>query len=423
MPEVLKRKKAVINVRSKDNACFAWSVVAALHPAERHVERKSSYPHYSDVLNLRDISFPMTLNQVKKFEQLNNISINVYSVEKKKECTVVPLRVTDEKKEKHVNLLYLQDQEDAEVGHFVWVKNLSRLVSSQLSKKEHKKHICDRCLHYFSSNIKLQAHIVDCGEMNDCAIRLPSEDDKWLTFKNYNRKERVPFVVYADLDCTLEKMDKDSVTSRYAYQHHEVFSVGYYVRCSYDDSLSTYQSRRDKDCITWFVEQLKVLSQHVKEKLSNNVPMENLSKEQWMAYRSATHCHICQKPFALGDDKVRDHCHLTGRYRGPAHSNCNLNYKNLYCIPVVFHNLSGYDSHFIIKEIATAYEGHVELLPITKEKYISFTKHITGIAEKSVWRNRMKLRFIDSYKFLTASLDKLVSLLSKDNLKITRSIF
>ncbi|XP_011858845.1 PREDICTED: uncharacterized protein LOC105556367 [Vollenhovia emeryi] len=203
--------------------------------------------------------------------------------------------------------------------------------------------------------------------MNDCAIRLPSEDDKWLTFNNYNCKERVPFVVYADLECTLEKMDKDSITSRYAYQHHEVFSVGYYVRCSYDDSLSTYQSRRDKDCITWFVEQLKVLSQHVKEKLSNNVPMENLSKEQWRAYRSATHCHICQKPFALGDDRVRDHCHLTGRYRGPAHSNC--------------------------------------------------------IAEKSDWRNRMKLRFIDSYKFLTASLDKLASLLSMDNLKITRSNF
>ncbi|XP_011860956.1 PREDICTED: uncharacterized protein LOC105558064 [Vollenhovia emeryi] len=146
MPEVVKRKKAVINVQSKDNACFAWSVVAALHPAEIHVNRKSSYPHYSDVLNLRDISFPMTLNQVKKFEQLNSISINVYSVDEKNNCehTIVPLRVADEKKEKHVNLLYLQDQRGAEVGHFVWIKNLSRLVSSQLSGAHGKKYICDR---------------------------------------------------------------------------------------------------------------------------------------------------------------------------------------------------------------------------------------------------------------------------------------
>ena len=63
------------------------------------------------------------------------------------------------------------------------------------------------------------------------------------------------------------------------------------------------------------------------------------------------------------------HCHLTGRYRGPAHSNYNLNYKNSFYIPIVFHNLSGYDAHFIIKEIATAYDGHVDVLPITKEKY------------------------------------------------------
>ncbi|XP_011707107.1 PREDICTED: uncharacterized protein LOC105462284, partial [Wasmannia auropunctata] len=83
-----------------------------------------------------------------------------------------------------------------------WIKNLSRLVSSQLSKKKNKKYICDRCLHYFSSSKKLEVHSVDCGEMNECAIRLPSEDNKWLSFNNYSRKEHVPFVVYAE--CILE---------------------------------------------------------------------------------------------------------------------------------------------------------------------------------------------------------------------------
>jgi len=91
-----------------------------------------------------------------------------------------------------------------------------------------------------------------------------------------------------------------------------------------------------------------------------NVLME-FTRDNLEKFNNATHCHICEKPFAPDDTRVRDHCHLTGRFRGSAHSNCNLNYKDSHCIPVVFHNLFGYDAHFIIKKIATAYEGHVEL--------------------------------------------------------------
>ncbi|KYN07979.1 hypothetical protein ALC62_01044 [Cyphomyrmex costatus] len=103
------------------------------------------------------------------------------------------------------------------------------------------------CLHYFSSSAKLELHSTDCGKLNDCAIRLPSEDDKWLKFKNHCRKERVPFVVYADLECVLEKMDTESTSSTYTYQHHQVFSIAYYVHCSYDSSLSGYKFRRDNN--------------------------------------------------------------------------------------------------------------------------------------------------------------------------------
>jgi len=120
------------------------------------------------------------------------------------------------------------------------------------------------------------------------------------------------------------------------------------------------------------------LAHNIKTIITANVPIVDFNYEK---FNSATYCHVCKKPFAPDDTRVQDHCHLTG-YRGPAHSNGNLNYKDSHYIPVVFHNLSGYETHFIIKEIATAYEGQVNVLPITKEKYISFTKNIKSTENK-----------------------------------------
>jgi hypothetical protein len=290
----------------------------------------------------------------------------------------------------------------------------------------------------------LQSHEVECKKLNDCAIHLPEEDEKWLEFDNYKSKEYVPFVIYSDLECVLRKMEPGTEnTSSFSYQHHEVFSIAYYVKCSYDDTLSEYHFRRDKDSVAWFAKELENLANKMKTRISANVPMEPLTKQQQEAFNNATHCHICEKPLSSNNPqkrdrchrkkcryeynpRVRDHCHLTGRYRGPAHFDCNLNYKNTYVIPVVFHNLSGYDAHFIIKEIATAFEGKVDLLPINKEKYISFTKHVARTGERTESdevRNCIRLRFIDSYKFLNSSLEKLASFLNINQLKILRSEF
>jgi len=83
----------------------------------------------------------MTVNQIIKFENLKYISINMYCIEKQKELSILPIRLTEKKMDKHVNLLYMQNDD---MGHFAWIKNLSRLVSSQLSKHKNKKYFCDR---------------------------------------------------------------------------------------------------------------------------------------------------------------------------------------------------------------------------------------------------------------------------------------
>ena len=91
-----------------------------------------------------------------------------------------------------------------------------------------------------------------------------------------------PFhLVYADLDCILEKTDRDIETSSYMYQHHRVFSLVYYVRWSYDDSLCIYKFRRSNDCVTWFAEELKNLAYKIKIILSLTFPWEILREMIW----------------------------------------------------------------------------------------------------------------------------------------------
>ena len=135
---------------------------------------------------------------------------------------------------------------------------------------------------------------------------------------------------------------------------------------------------------------------------------------------------MCGGSFDRGEDdrKVRDHCHSTGEYRGAAHRSCNLRYQRSCTIPVVFHNLSGYDAHFVIKEVADAFNGKISLLPLTKERYISFTKDVDDLrGDGKNWRKMLKFRFVDSFKFLATSLQKLASDLGKERLTILRREF
>jgi len=257
-------------------------------------------------------------------------------------------------------------------------------------------------MHYFYTNEKLIAHSADCEKLNDCAIVLPSEDDKWLTFDNFSRKERIPFVVYADLECVLEKKDgseRRRTANTTITQHYKVHSVGYYTRCFFDDAASAYRSYRGERCIAWFVHELHELAQRAKIILDTAVPMVDLTPEECERFASATHCHVCDRSFEAGDIRVRDHCHLTGRFRGPAHSNCNLNYKDSHVKPVFFHNLSGYDAHFIIRDVANAYPGSVELLPVTKKSYIAFTKNVQDTATTTDKRSDEVLYVLDALNY------------------------
>ena len=112
---------------------------------------------------------------------------------------------------------------------------------------------------------------------------------------------------------------------------------------------------------------------------------------------------------------IRDHCHRTGKYRGAAHRICNLQFNVPNEIPVVFHNSSSYDYHFIIKELASEFEEKFERLGENTEKYKTFSipieKEVTNIGKdgnESVATISYKIKFIDSERFMASSLSNRV---------------
>ncbi|XP_014299058.2 uncharacterized protein LOC106693938 [Microplitis demolitor] len=191
-----------------------------------------------------------------------------------------------------------------------------------------------------------------------------------------SNKDSVPFVVYADLRCTLEPQGDDDI------QNHVPHSIAFYRHCNYDNNLSKFEINRSSDCVKWFVNKLENFAFEVEQYLKNPIPMKPLDKQQQKSHDRSTVCRICEKTIASDKEKCYDHCHFTGNYRGPAYISCNLNYPKSHVIPVVFHNLSGYDSHFLIKSLATVFE--------------------------------------DSFRFMASSLEKLASYLDDDNKQITK---
>lgn len=229
LPKVIKNKKVVINVQNYDQKCFLWSILSALHPVPRDPQRVTKYTPYEHELDEALKGKIVKMDDILKFDKQGNIYVNVYSYNK--DHVIYPLSITKNIVDKHVSLLYMKDENNS---HYCWIKSLSRLLSSQISKKEHVRYICERCLSTYSLEDKLKDHETYYKIHDAVKIEMPTKMDKILEFKNYNNSLRVPFVIYADFECLLRKTDtcKPDPSKSYttAYQKHEPISFSYYVK-------------------------------------------------------------------------------------------------------------------------------------------------------------------------------------------------
>jgi hypothetical protein len=390
LPISLARTKALINISNVDDLCFMYAVLAALHHSVEDSNSPVDYLKYTNELNFNGIDFPIKLCAIDRFERLNDISINVFAFDEE----VFPLRITKKRNVKHINLLLLSNEE---TQHYCWIKNMSALLNKQ-RKMNHKRFYCDYCLHGFTRVDLLQKHIVVCKEFDCQRTTLPSEEDKWLYYKEHAKELRVPFVVYCDFECILERLsgcdNAPDLSSTDKISLHTPCGFAYNV-IAYDDGLSEDIVRyRGKDAANVFLDHMDVLQERLCKILDDSKPMYMSPVEQ-LEFQNATKCHIC-KGDLLGDS-VRDHDHLTGKLRGAAHNECNLKYKVAKFIPVVIHNLKKYDGHLILSAVNRKIK-RFNCIPMNMENFMSFSID--------------RMRYIDSLQFLSASLTKLVDNLS-----------
>ena len=226
------------------------------------------------------------------------------------------------------------------------------------------------------------------------------------------------FTIYADLECLLEKrstcQNDPNKSSTTKINKHTPSGYSIFTNFSFDESKNKLSYYRGNDCMKKFCKDLrehstKIINYEKKKMIS-------LTTEEKIHYNKQKVCYICKKEFDNNDkkqQKVRDHCQYTGKYRGAAHNICNLRYKVPNEIPVVFHNGSTYDYHFIIKELAKEFEGNFECLGENTKKYITFSVPIKKKIDNKDLEITYKIKFVDSYRFMSSSLSKLVDNLSE----------
>ena len=413
LPKSFCNSKSIVNIQNKDNYCFLWSFFAHKYKVDIDRERVSHYENHFHELNQGDIQFPMKLKDIPTFERLNNQNINVFALSAN-DKSLSP---------KYVNKNYYDEQRDLLLyeNHYCLITNLHNFCRTN----EHYTYLCRRCLNTYGDQTKLEEHMFRCIEQKVCNISYMQPNQK-IKFKDWYTKINPPMWIAADFECmnipindndnnndddnnndnvNVKDHDNNGITDKLFI--NKPVATGYNIVKNPDyDNLNLekdgYIKYFGEDCVEWFINEMLETESYMKTYFKNELEIildtipENYDQ---------TTCWLCEKEFKPKDVKdnpiVRDHCHLTGKFRGLAHNNCNLNTRKAHTsfVPILFHAYSSYDCHLMFEKLvnmATAKNIKINGNDIKAKSSENFISVKIGC-----------LKFLDSYRFLDASLDKL----------------
>ena len=394
------RSSAILNIKNKDKYCFLWSILAYLHPCENsHSDRVSNYKPYFNELNIEgfDFSNGFKCSDMYKFEKLNNLTKNIYELGfDQNKYKLSPIEMSKNESDKVIDLLIYKN-------HYVLIKKLNVFIG-----KRDCRYVCRKCLNSCTNNSMLVKHKKLCKENQ----QLKTSSISHIYWNKYFQKNKLYFRIYADFEADDKKENikiGDKTTNIYK---QEPVCNGYQIISDLEDVLKTeyHKSPLGHENVNWFVDEIIKLENKMNFWFKNTNEDIIMTEEDKQDFENDNICRYCEKNIEINE--VRDHCHLTGKYRGPAHNECNLQVKqkDSNFITIGLHNFSNYDCHMFFKTLVDRKKDNVkfEIIPKTDEKYISV--------------NYGCIKVIDTYRFLSSSLDKLVKTLVDNSHKTLKNL-
>ena len=412
IPDNIKKMRSVLNILSKDNRCFLYCILAKLYPVKEHPYRHTQYLAHIDKVKLGDVTFPVKITDISKIEDLNKISISVFEWNLDENC-VIPLK-HGSRIGTQIDLLYIKDNDTA---HYLLIKDFEAFMRHK-SKHHNSMFHCRKCLHGFTKKDSIEEHAARCKQGINQVVSMPSPG--FIEFKAHHKQEKKLFVLYFDFESLvipIQGCDRDpnpsdnpkkKVKKSYteSYQKHIPCSFSIVTKsefADYKEETIVFCHEDPDTVIHTFIEELARIHSNMMKCYKNNQHPIDMSEEDEEAFLSATQCHICKK--ALDWEKkhnypVRDHDHTQRKdnYHGATNNSCNINYfERTKKVPAFCHNLKGYDINLFLLDLAKSLET-IDVIPENIEK---FKVIITD-----------DFIFLDSFAFMSTSMEKLV-----DNLK------
>ena len=281
LPDWLVRKKAIVNPHNDDKECFKWSVIAAENAGMKDPQRVSNLRKFMDNYDWSGLEFPVSIKDIGKFENRNNISVNVLAVDGRG----IYIHRKGRRMGREINLLMVS--EDG-IRHYTAIKSLSRLLSSKNSNTKRKQHFCMNCLPGFTQELSRDQHQAYCEDNESVRVEMPKQGST-VEFKDGHNQFRVPFIMYADFESILEPMDAvepGSPNQPYTNEVNQHMPSGWcvYSKFAYGDVDNPLRLYRGKDCIETFCNYIKGEARRLYH-MFPELPMDPLTKKQWKKYK------------------------------------------------------------------------------------------------------------------------------------------